>query len=288
MIYKIRKAPGNTEFLQKMLSSFIIITVCTILYWIDPQGWKGIIPLNISNALVIVACSVGISGMYLIGSGLVSTLEKISPELTEKFQKGDRLKIFVINAKHLLDFLAIAMMCILPDYQWVFYGIYLIYTSVAYSSVCMLTVYCCFHLVREMQRLGDTSKKGAQSFEETSRRMKRFLRDAVFGELFMRPLVLASAIYWLMGQYNSHNYYETPSFGMGLFVNFGMMADSLIIMTMFNMYNTLGYAAKPQVHGKDTVVMVLLSKLLVSGRDKAHSTESHGITSGQSGVQAVP
>jgi len=282
---RVQNTNDNADFLKRMMLLFVAVTAVMLVYWIDPQGWKGIIPLNISMALTLLACSIGTSGLYFIASGLISTLGKISPALAETMEKGDRVKRYAINIKNVLDCVAFLLFCIFPEYTWLLYGLFGIWTSLCYSFLTVVTTYCGFYLVKEMEGISQVGKSG-KSFGDTVVRIKRYLRDTVAAELVIRPLVIAVSVWWLVGKYNPSNYYDAPSFGMNLFINFSAVLDSLVLTSMLQLYFTLGYGNQV-VETKETFVMMILSRLFVPKRKSTITTQSQDVvTSGQSLGQA--
>jgi len=255
-----------------------------IVYWIDPQGWRGWIPMNINLATVVFACSLGTSTSYLIASGMVSTLGKISGELNLKIEKGDRIRAFAVNTKHTGDLLSIVLLIALPKYTWLIYGIFHAYTAIVYMTLNAVAVYCGRMLANEMDRI--SANVNGNSLGDATGKLRRYVRDTIVSELVLRPLGIATIIWWIQGEYSPDNYYNAPSFGMNLFINFSGVLDSLMMLVTLNLYISLGFGTKSIPSAKDSFFMTLLSKVFVSN-NKTISSGSNAITSGASVGQTV-
>jgi len=280
---RIRTTPENAAFLQKLRATFGFAAICMIFYWIDPQGWRGIIPLNVNLAALMIACSFNTSGTYLIGSALLSTLGKISPELVERLDKGDSVKGKMINGKHFVDVVCFILIIALPDYTWLVFSVYHIYTAIVYVTINGITVYAGFHLVQEMQKISANTKNS--DLTDATMKIKHYVRDTIVSEIVIRAFTVATIVWWLMGRYSPSNWYGAPSFAMCLFINYSGLLDSMITLVSLNLYSQFQLGAKVSHTGKDSLFMTLLSKIFVSGQTKTLSSDA--MTSGASVRQQV-
>jgi len=261
---KIRQAERlqqDPKFLQILRALLLLEGSCQVAYCIDPQGWLGYIPLNVSWAFTMGVCCFGSTALYFVTNGLFSTLGKVSPQLSERMETLNNWKIIACNTKVASDFLMILLVLTLPDYTWLFVAFGVLYSSVVYISVYVLTQYVGKKLVEEIRRLkSNTAKNGLQ---DTASKLNIFLYCYSSVEIILRPLVIVSGIWWAAGHYSPNNYYEAPSLGMALFINGIAIMNSTVSFSMMQLYARFDLGRKDISLPKETFVIAVLAKLAI-------------------------
>jgi len=257
-----QQSEGNRGFLERLRMSTSIAGLTLIIYSLDPQGWLGIIPLNISWALICFACSVLASGLYMIMTGLLTSLGKVSVELSDNVERIERFRTIVVNFKCLSDFLIIVGLLIFPQYTWLFVALYGCCSSIGYAALVGVTRYCGYKIIHEFESLANT-KNGAK-LNETGHKLKLFLRNGWISEIPIRTLVIATIYYWAHGKYNVDHYYPKPSLAMAFFVNGIALLESSLLLFFMQLYFQFSLG-KIHMNVKETVLMSLMSRVMVSG-----------------------